>query len=465
MLTAVLVASVLLLVGFVLRAALKPLQWLFIPASVAGGILGLVVFQSMLAAGGDAAEVIEPVAAEMRGWPGFLIAIVFAGLLLEHPGRSFVESLRGAAVEGVMVWIIVLGEVTLGLLAAWALIAGGADLPPAFGQLIEAGFAGGHGTAAALGEVFANEEVVGFADGAALGFVMATIGLLYSIVSGIALVNIAVRRGWTRSGRVEIKLSSGLVRSGPPRPIGLGRSRSEVLDPLALQLVIVAVALLLGMAYQWAFSAAVAQVIDLGWMAEDVGGYLGNLPLFLFALLGGWSLRGVMTRLGVGDLIDGESVKRIVAVAMEFLIVAAVASLRIEVVAAYLGPLLLLCAVGFVWTVFCLLVLSRLILPPAYWFELGIINYGMSTGTTAQGMMLLRIVDEDLESGAAEDYALAAPLSAPFVGGGVITLSLPLLLDQAGLPAVVGVLAAALLILFFVGRAIRVRKTPGPATE
>ena len=59
--------------------------------------------------------------------------------------------------------------------------------------------------------------------------------------------------------------------------------------------------------------------------------------------------------------------------------------------------------------------------------ELGLINYGMSTGTTATGLLLLRMVDKDLESGAAEDYALAAPLSAPFIGGGLLTLMMPLL--------------------------------------
>ena len=107
------------------------------------------------------------------------------------------------------------------------------------------------------------------------------------------------------------------------------------------------------------------------------------------------------------------------------------------------------------WTAVCLLVVARRLLPPGHWFELGIINYGMSTGTTAQGMMLLRIVDPDLESGAAEDYALAAPLSAPFVGGGLITLSLPLIVMKVPVALVLGVLALALVGLYALGRAVR----------
>ncbi len=61
-----------------------------------------------------------------------------------------------------------------------------------------------------------------------------------------------------------------------------------------------------------------------------------------------------------------------------------------------------------------------------------LINYGMSTGTTATGFVLLRVIDKDLASGAAEDYALAAPLSAPFVGGGMLTLGLPALVLERG---------------------------------
>ena len=67
-------------------------------------------------------------------------------------------------------------------------------------------------------------------------------------------------------------------------------------------------------------------------------------------------------------------------------------------------------------------------------------------------MMLLRIIDKDLESGAAEDYALAAPLSAPFIGGGVITIIvLPYALQHVHIGWVVAVLAAVMAGLYALG--------------
>ncbi|NNM25860.1 MAG: sodium:glutamate symporter [Phycisphaerales bacterium] len=449
MLGAILTASTLLLIGFVLRARVPALQWLYVPASVAGGLAGLLLFQTLTRVPATA-DTVSSLSLALRGWPGPLIAVVFAGLLLEHPSRRLADAAQGAASAGIMVWIIVLGQAALGLAATWLVIAPAYDVPPAFGQLIEAGFAGGHATAASLGEIYG--ELLDFPPGMDLGLFMATIGLVFSVVSGIALVNIGVRRGWTRRGTADLRLISGLENRSVRVPIAFARVRGEVIDPLAFQVLILAAAVGVGVVMQRGFASAVGTLPE-----EHALRALENVPLFLFTLIGGLLVRKTMVGLGVGDLIDAESIKRLVAIAMEFLIVAAVASLRLEAVVTYFLPLLLLVTLGCAWAVVCLVVIAPRLLPADYWFELGIINYGMSTGTTAQGMMLLRIVDPDLESPAAEDYALAAPLSAPFVGGGLITLALPVLLPRIGLPLATIGLLVALAGLLTLGRLLRRR--------
>ncbi len=62
------------------------------------------------------------------------------------------------------------------------------------------------------------------------------------------------------------------------------------------------------------------------------------------------------------------------------------------------------------------------------------------------GFVLLRLVDPELESGAAEDYALAAPLSSPFVGGGMITVGLPLLVLE-GIPVALSAIGLILVVI------------------
>jgi ESS family glutamate:Na+ symporter len=76
----------------------------------------------------------------------------------------------------------------------------------------------------------------------------------------------------------------------------------------------------------------------------------------------------------------------------------------------------------------------------------------MATATTAQGMMVLRIIDPEIETGAAEDYAMAAPLSSPFIGGGIITLAVPFLLEKVHVGWIVLVSAIVTVGLYYVGR-------------
>lgn len=457
--TALLFASVLLLIGLFLRAKIKLLQLLYLPAAIIGGLIGLAAVQSVsqwmptqwFLGLPDHAQAIST---ELKSWPGWLIAVVFAGLFLDKPAKPMRQILRGAVRQANMVWIISLGQVALGLLAVW-LIIGPLRLPPFdgdvpfyFGQMIEAGFVGGHGTSAALGDVY---ESMGFAEARDIAFFMATVGLIYSVVSGMVFVNLAVRRGWTRAGDVTIPHVTGLEAREHSPSIGQGKVNAEVLDPLLFQGLILSAAFALGVLMQTALFSLISALETAQPFYEYVSS-IKNLPLFMFTLIGGWLVRDAMQLCGLGDLIDPDSIRRLMATAMEFLIVAAITSLNVELVVKTFVPLSILLAVAFAWTAFCLLWIGRRLLPRGYWFELGIINYGMSTGTTASGLMLLRIIDKDFDSGAAEDYALAAPLSSPFVGGGLVTvLIFPWMLEHLGVGTTAVIVSAATAALYGLG--------------
>ena len=218
---------------------------------------------------------------------------------------------------------------------------------------------------------------------------------------------------------------------------------ADVLDPLVFQTLILGAAYGVGLALQ-----------------KLTGLIYDGLPLFMFTLIGGWLVRDVMRLLGIADLIDPPTIRRLGAAAMEFLIVAAIASLNLTLVAQAVVPLSVLLIVAFVWTALCLVVIGRQLLPEEYWFELGLINYGMSTGVTASGLMLLRIVDQDFNSGAAEDYALAAPLSSPFVGGGLVTvIVIPGLLQSLGVGPTALIALVLTVVLYAVGLVIAKRKS------
>src|SRR5699024_1148179 len=83
-------------------------------------------------------------------------------------------------------------QIAVPLLAASLLIIPFFDVPDIFGTIIEVGWAGGHGTAAGMFEVY---DALGWDEGGSLAVTTATIGIVFGILSGIVMINIAVKKG------------------------------------------------------------------------------------------------------------------------------------------------------------------------------------------------------------------------------------------------------------------------------
>lgn len=480
---ALIAVALLMLTGMLARLHIAIFSWLYIPSSVIAGLLGLLFVQLAINLKPFDQTIVSATAADIsshwNSWPGWLIAVVFGTLLLEKRDSNVRAGLRRTASQVVMVWIIVLGQTAIGLLVTWIAIKPFFDVPNSFGMLIETGFAGGHGTAAAMGLVFSHPTIA-LESGLDLGILMATAGLVYGVVSGIFWINIAARLGWiNRPSETELPTTNETGEPKPKKsslantpaaertPIGYQVIASEVIDPLLLQMIWITLAVAIGILAQWLVGEMAVQVEQ--WVSGAPAGLntevaaelaiqptdeadaalsqrlklttvIGSFPLFIYTLLGGLIVRRLLILFSAEHLIDNRTILRLSAVAMDILVVAAIGSLRLEAVASLLVPFLILLVGGMIWTGICLMVISRWVLPKSHWFQLGLINYGMSTGVTATGFVLLRIVDPELRTKAAEDYALAAPFSAPFIGGGMITIALPLLvLERApiGISAIV----------------------------
>lgn len=484
MLGATLLTAVLLVLGVVLRRRFRILAIARIPASLIAGAIGLIAWQIILwsVAGADEAEpdrwtqwvqaFTNDSIANLRSWPGWLIAVVFSGMLLSRspqngdttPPSSRPQSKTAShdqhgfspvAREALMVWIIVLGQTVVGLWLVWWWIGPQFNLPHSAAMLIETGFAGGHGTAAAMGAVFSH-PTINMKEGLDLGVLMATSGLVYGLVSGILWIEVGARRGWIAADRFATANTSDSINNDshvqasrdPTNPTSLSEpnvasSIADAIEPLLLQLVFLMLAFGIGLAMQSLVdslaSAVDASKIFAGSDSADAGeqvlrdrlriaSVVGSFPLFIYTLFGGAIVRFAVSRTAGDRWIDHDTISSLVGASMDLLVVAAVVTLNLAVVVSLWIPITALFVAGAIWSTFCLLVLSRRILPDSHWFELGLINFGMSTGTTATGFVLLRVIDPELKTRAAEHYALAAPLSAPFIGGGMITVGLPLLL-------------------------------------
>lgn len=474
MILACILVAVWLLCGAGLRHRFAIFDRIYIPPSVIAGFIGLLVMQTLGRGKSMIAGSLVEAGDVLRGWPSLLIAIVFAGLLLPRATAPWKQSIRSAGREALMVWIIVLGQTAIGLLATWLIIQPFYKLPASFGMLLETGFAGGHGTAAAMGQVFAAPQV-SLPEGLDLGLLMATIGLIYGTLSGIVWINLAKRWGWVSHPPTVSMADQTEIEDSEQAQRVVGRTAfSRGLDPLLVQAIWLALALAAGMAIQTLVGFASSRAdgpstqVDNATATESenastklvddkvsFSGVSGSFPLFVYTLIGGWVVRKLLKWLGAGHLIDESSIARWGTIAMDLLVVAAIATLNLADVIKLAVPFIVLVVCGMVWTAVCLMIISRRVLPKSHWFELGLINYGMSTGTTATGFVLLRIIDPELKTDAAKEYAMAAPFSAPFIGGGMLTIALPLLVLER-IPIAISAIGMTLIVIALLAFAWRV---------
>jgi ESS family glutamate:Na+ symporter len=83
---------------------------------------------------------------------------------------------------------------------------------------------------------------------------------------------------------------------------------------------------------------------------------------------------------------------------------------------------------------------------PDAWFERGIVEYGMESGVTATGLLLLRVIDPDYRTPAAEAFAFKQIVYEPFLGGGLFTAIAPIIVITLGLNWLLGIAVGTIAI-------------------
>ena len=408
--------SLLLLIGQVIRTKVRWTQKLLLPASVIGGLLGLIIIQLLQRYAPGSETFVSDATAGWSKLPSFLINIVFATLFL------------GVAIPPLKkVWRIAGPQLAFGQIVAWGQYAVGIgvtlfvlmrffDIPPMFGAIIPIGFEGGHGTAAGLAPVFADK---GWAEGADLALGSATVGVVAGVIVGMALVNWAARRRYCK-GAAEQRDSrevtgDGIVPVAERTEAGKLTFRSESVETLAMHLAVVAVAMLIGYILKNGLTG-----LEGLWLTDPKNAILGSFPLFPLAMVGGVILQKLFDRFDRRQVLDRRLMRRLQGLSLDYLVVAALATLKIEAIITNIIPFLVLMLVGIAWNVWCVMFLARRMLPD-YWFERSIAEFGQSTGVTATGILLLRVADPKFETKAPDAFGYKQLLHEPFMGGGLWT--------------------------------------------
>lgn len=382
------IISLLLLIGKLMRVKIKPIQKLFIPPSLLAGFMGLIL-------GPNGFDLI-PLSHQMGTYAGILIAFVFGCLPLTS------QKVKGEGATIGSMWTYS----QAGLLLQWAF--GGLigllvlskfwPLHPAFGITLPAGFCGGHGTAAAIGQAFGN---LGDSDILTLAMTAATVGILAAVVLGLVIVKWGTRKNHTSFLNsyedLPEELRTGLLPDGKRESMGQTSVSSISIDSLTFNLAIIAMIALGG----YGVSKLATRFMP---------GF--ELPVFSCAFVIGLLIKKILDRTQVSHFICTQTVGHISGTFTDFLVAFGIASIKISVVVEYIVPLTVLLLSGLVVTLIYVFFMARKLMKEC-WFEKALFTWGWFTGTMAMGIALLRVVDPKMRSRCLDSYALAYLFIAP----------------------------------------------------
>jgi len=382
--------SLLLLVGKLLRAKVKFIQKLFLPPSLIAGIIVLLL------------------GPEVMGWlpvdPGncgtysaVLITLVFAAIPLTSNKK------RGDGGNGVFrMW----AYSNAGMLLQWAL--GGAlglwllskywPGTEALGIAMPAGFCGGHGTAAALGDAFG---VNGVEYMMSVSMTCATVGIIAAVVIGLAMIKWGANHHKTsfitKYSDLPDELRTGLVPQGKRDSIGEASFSAISLDSMTFNFGVIAAIGAAG----YGISLAVANFVPPL-----------KFPAFICAFLAGLLVRKLFDRTGASNYLCPKTIGHLSGAFTDYLVAFGVGSIRIAVVWKLLMPMLIVISLGLILT-FLFVVFCGKWIAGEYWWEKAVFTWGWFTGTMSMSIALLRIIDPDMKSGTLDQYAYAYIYVAP----------------------------------------------------
>jgi glutamate:Na+ symporter, ESS family len=425
----------LVALGKFLRVRVRFLQLLYLPSSVIAGLLGLIVIQVCGAR-------LPP--AWTAGWgalPGLLINVVFAALFLGVSIPPLAQVWKRAAPQLAYGQIVAWGQYVVGVGLVLLVLRPVFGVSSLFGVVVPVGFEGGHGTAGGLGPTFVQ---LNWAEGVDFCLASATAGIVSAVVVGMVLVNWAIRRGYVTT-HVAATADDPYALSGvypvDARPeAGRQTVSPSSIDALALHLAVIGIAILIGFGLR---ECLILLELQIPGLANNDIKIMRAFPLFPLCMIGGLIVQLSVTKFARVSPIDHGLMQRVGGTALDFLVVAAISTIRIEVIAENWIPFVLIIVGGILWNVFCVMWLARRVLPNC-WFERAIAEMGQSMGITATGLLLLRAVDPESKTEAASAFGYKQLLHEPFMGGGLWTSSAVLVVAAHGGGVVLAISAGAI---------------------
>lgn len=401
-----LIAAAILLAGF-LRSRIPFIRKSMMPVAVLGGFLLLIVKQTGLVKLDN--DILETLV-----YHGIALGFIAMSLRVPTPSQDRAEKLTGLK-SGALIVSTYMVQGVVGLIITITLsLTVMPGLFKAAGLLLPMGYGQGPGQANNIG---ASYQALGFENGHSFGLAIAAAGYLCACIVGVIMVNMLARRGGVkrRSGAQQ-SLTVDYFQDKSEIPV------SDSVDKLSVQLAMILIVYLFTYLATWGLTSAFTAI------SEGLGNTL-NALLWGFNFIVGSALatllRVILSRMKKANVMvhqyqNNYLLNRLSGFFFDIMIVAGIAAINIEDLKGLWVPFLLLAVAGAVITWIYLAVVCKRIYGPYY--NEGLISmYGMLTGTISSGVLLLREIDPDLQTPAANNLITGSSFGILF-GAPVLVL-------------------------------------------
>lgn len=384
-----------LIAANILKRKIKFLRESLVPTSVLGGLILLIISAIYSAATGGKA-IFDT---EFFGGNGMAameiityhaLAIGFIASTLKSSGGKLTKQ-RGIEIFNTGVTTVstylLQAVIGFGITIIFSLIV--TDFFPAAGVLLPFGFGQGTGQALNYGSIYESEY--GFVGGKSFGLTIAALGFLSASIGGVIHLNILKKKNKVEFKNIgESKIYSEEIQSDNEIPM------NGSIDKLTVQIALIAIA--------YFFSHLLMYV--LGMLLPGLRSVVYGFN-FLIGVLMATLLKLVLKVLNKTSLVKRQYTNDFLLVrvgnfAFDIMIVAGIAAIRLDVLENYWGIMLFLGVVGLVITYIYNLVTARTLFKE-YSEEQFLMMYGMLTGTASTGTILLREIDPEFKTPAADN--------------------------------------------------------------
>ncbi len=256
------------------------------------------------------------------------------------------------------------------------------------GFLLPFGYGQGSGQAMNYGNIY--EQEFGFVGGKTFGLTIAALGFLSASFGGVIHLNIMKKRGKLTIRGDKDKLNSDKIERDTEIPM------QESVDKMTIQIALVF------LAYLIAFLLMTGLGMLLPNMKSTIFGFnflLGVLAATLVKLAMNFMRKRNIIR---HDYVNDFLMTRASNFFFDIMVVAGIAAIRLDQLEKYWGVMLILGVVGLVITYVYNRIVAKVLFPD-YPEEQFLAMYGMLTGTASTGIILLREVDGEFETPAADN--------------------------------------------------------------